>query len=396
MEEISFDQIEQIWADNDKPTQLYIHSAFCKSICKYCAYKGHIYDEALYKKYFFEYLPSQIEKYKHIIDSQNIHSIYFGGGTPNTEEDLANLEPIFKLLHNVPCEEKIIEIHTGLPITDKTVEVLKRENFNTVILGVQTFDTEKLASENRIHGANNDIDEIIGKLQKAGINVGMDFIAFPDDKNRIVNDVNKLTLFKNWPDEISIAPLYGSADGENIARFITDLTKYGYELVLPKAHASKSTECLMQQRCWRFIKPEKLDGFADTFYSFIPYLSETASSSDSSYTSCLGIGSTKGMPKQTYSRVGLTRYYEIWDGEKVKYSCKKQTSLKQLLMNTFKDFPDLVPENFKIEIIANNASDSNCSISEGDAQLHVCYTIPDCLAGHLAEEADKLKASLLL
>jgi hypothetical protein len=385
MEEISFDQIEQIWAHNDKPTQLYIHSAFCKSICKYCAYKGHIYDEALYKKYFFEYLPNQIEKYKHIIDNQRINSIYFGGGTPNTEEDLANLEPTFKLLHGVKFVEKVIELHTGLPISDKTIEVLKRENFTTAILGVQTFDKEKLNVENRICTAQNNLDELIGKFRAAGINTAIDLIAFPDDKDRIINDAELLTSFKNLPDEVTIAPLYGTANYDDIYKFILFMLQHGYE---PAFNSLKN----IGLRGWRFIRPEKKDEWSDTFFSFGPYQSETNSCPDTAYTSCLGIGSTTNMVKQTYSRVGLNLYYETWDGSNTKYELKKQTSLKQLIINAIENLPDVFPQGSHIDIAINNMPEFNDKMAEGDASIAVNFMIPACITKGLEDEAEKFKS----
>lgn len=204
---VSFFKIKKLWRANKNPVQIYIHSAFCKSICKYCCYRGTALTEKnkdLYYRYFYKYLPKQIDKYKKIISSQQINSIYFGGGTPNIEEDLANLMPAFEKLRNVQCNEKIIELHTGLPITDKTIELLKKEHFTTVTLCQQTFDKKKLNYENRIDVANNDLDSIVGKFHNAGINVGMDFIVFKDDSERINTDIDKILSWQNKPDEITI------------------------------------------------------------------------------------------------------------------------------------------------------------------------------------------------
>lgn len=383
MEEISFDQIEQIWAHNDKPTQLYIHSAFCKSICKYCAYKGHIYDEALYKKYFFEHLPSQIEKYKHIIDSQNIHSIYFGGGTPNTEEDLANLEPTFKLLHDVKFVEKVIELHIGLPISDKTIEVLKRENFTTVILCIQTFDKEKLKAENRVCIAQNNLDELIGKFHKAGIKVGTDFIDFPDDNNRIVNDVLAFKAYVNKPDEITVAQLYANKKYEHIYAFFTGLTGIGY---LPE-----DVDKISGRRCWRFIHPDSATEFTKSFYSFMPYLTETGAGRDSYYTCCLGIGSTTGMIKQTYSRVGYNTYYEEWDGTNTKYYIRRCPTLKQLILNSIDKFPDNIPSGSTIEMQFFAPNDYDNKQAKDGPTLNVKFTIPSVKIQALKSEEEKFR-----
>lgn len=208
---IPFLKIKKLWKANKNPVQIYIHSAFCKSICKYCCYRGTALAEKnkdLYYKYFYKYLPKQINKYKKIISNRHINSIYFGGGTPNTEEDLANLIPAFEKLRDVQCNEKIIELHTGLPIIDKTIELLKKEHFTTAILCQQTFDKKKLKHENRIDIANNNLDSIIEKFHNIDINVGLDLIVFKDGPDSIITDINTILSWQNKPDEITIALNY--------------------------------------------------------------------------------------------------------------------------------------------------------------------------------------------
>ena len=112
--QVHFSAIKKLWKTNKNPVQIYIHSAFCKSICKYCCYRGtelSDQNESLYHKYFYKYLPKQIDKYKKIIDNQYINSIYFGGGTPNIEKDLANLMPAFEKIRDVKCNEKITDLY---------------------------------------------------------------------------------------------------------------------------------------------------------------------------------------------------------------------------------------------------------------------------------------------
>lgn len=352
---VSFFKIKKLWKTNKNPVQIYIHSAFCKSICKYCCYRGTTLTEKnkdLYHKYFYKYLPKQIDRYKKIINSQYINSIYFGGGTPNTEENLENLAPVFEKLRDVKCNEKIIELHTGLPITDRTINALKKEHFTTVILCQQTFDKEKLKLENRMDIANNDLDSIIGKLHDAGINVGMDFIVFGDDPGRIDIDMDTVLGWRNRPDEITVAlSFFENLSFSAIENASSKLLQNGYTIPL----LYENPDVYIKRKPFRFILKDKLKPFYNTFYSFIPYLIET-NSHGTFETSILGIGSLPGMIKQTFSKIRDITYSETWNGKKTRYTLYRPLSYKKQLENVLKSLPDCLPVGTQIFI--NQCQDS--------------------------------------
>lgn len=371
---VSFFKIKKLWRANKNPVQIYIHSAFCKSICKYCCYRGTALTEKnkdLYYRYFYKYLPKQIDKYKKIISSQQINSIYFGGGTPNIEEDLANLMPAFEKLRNVQCNEKIIELHTGLPITDKTIELLKKEHFTTIILCQQTFDRKKLNYENRVDMANNDLDSIVGKFHNAGINVGMDFIVFKDDSERINTDIDKILSWQNKPDEITIAlNFFEELSFSSIEGACSKLSQIGY--TIPLIYESPSR--YFQRKTFRFVYKDKFNLFYNTLYSFIPYLSET-NSFEAFDTSILGIGSLPNMIKQTFSKVGNDTYSENWNGKKVKYTLYRPLSYKKQIKNLLKFLPDYLPVDTQITIKQGQAFLNKLKI-ETSSPIQVNINLP--------------------
>lgn len=371
---VSFFKIKKLWKANKNPVQIYIHSAFCKSICKYCCYRGATLTEKnkdLYYKYFYKYLPKQIDKYKKIISSQQINSIYFGGGTPNIEKDLANLMPAFEKIRDVKCNEKIIELHMGLPITDKAIEILKKEHFTTVILCQQTFDKKKLEQENRVNIANNDLNTIIKKFHDADINVGMDFIAFADDPNRITSDINSFLSIENKPDEITIALNYfEELSFSSIEGACSKLSQIGY--TLPLIYESPSR--YFQRKVFRFVYKDKFNLFYNTLYSFIPYLSET-NSFEAFDTSILGIGSLPSMIKQTFSKVRDNTYSENWNGKKVKYTLYRPLSYKKQIKNLLKFLPDYLPVGTQIIIKQDQAFHNRLKI-ETSSPIQVNINFP--------------------
>lgn len=371
---VSFFKIKELWRANKNPVQIYIHSAFCKSICKYCCYRGTALTEKnkdLYYRYFYKYLPKQIDKYKKIISSQQINSIYFGGGTPNIEEDLANLMPAFEKLRNVQCNEKIIELHTGLPITDKTIELLKKEHFTTVTLCQQTFDKKKLNYENRIDVANNDLDSIVGKFHNAGINVGMDFIVFKDDSERINTDIDKILSWQNKPDEITIdLNFFEELTFSSIEGACSKLSQIGY--TIPLIYESPSR--YFQRKAFRFVCKDKFNLFYNTLYSFSPYMSET-NSFEAFDTSILGIGSLPNMIKQTFSKVRNNTYSENWNGKKVKYTLYRPLSYKKQIKNLLKFLPDYLPVDTQIIIKQDQAFLNKLKI-ETSSPIQVSINFP--------------------
>lgn len=374
--QVSFSKIKKLWKINKNPIQIYIHSAFCKSICEYCCYRGNKYtekDKNLYYKYFYKYLPKQINKYKKAIKGQYINSIYFGGGTPNIEEDLANLVPSFEKLRDIKCNEKVIELHTGLSITDKTIEAIKKENFTTVILCLQTFDQEKLKQENRICTAKNDISILIKKLHEAGINIGIDLIAFPDNKDRIINDINKLLHLENKPDEVTIALLH--EDTTNFSWFkdiISNLLETDY--ILPDY--TWSMKDLSFRKVIRFVHKDKANIFYNKLYSFIPYQSNS-NAREGYNTSVLGIGSLPHMYKQTYSKAYDNIYYESWNSKKVNYILYKPFLYKDQIKKLLKYLPNSLPKGTSISIQQNNIYYKRNGTFIDDSPLSIQIDFPE-------------------
>ncbi len=357
MREIKFDEIERIWEKNTAPTMLYVHSAFCKSICKYCVYRGCLKDKN-FDKYFNDYLPSQIEKYLPIINNQNITEIYFGGGTPNIVPDLSNLEPAFEKIRHIKAREKVIELHFNIPITEKTISKVIEEGFTTVILCIQTFNRNLLARQNRVNERCNDIEEIISKFHDAGLYVAADFIYFPDDVEgfeSLQRDLRTLARLNNKFDEITFSTCYQNKTNKEhaIAKDLEEaLEKSKFDFcVLPVSHDAnlKSSDNASEKayiKEWESLFDPPFSSFQEyirayngarlfraeslvkgDFFKFPPYLDEThhelTYEINSSYfekeTSVIGVGSYKNADKSTYSRCGEYSYHEAWDGDTTRY-----------------------------------------------------------------------------
>ena len=328
MKEIDFKYVEDIWRNNQYPLGIYIHSPYCRSICSYCAYKGNLIDEG-FDRYFNEVLPESIRKYRPIIDANKVRSIYFGGGTPNFNSDMKNLIPALEMLKDVRCVEKAIELHMGIPITDETVDMVKRYGFNTVILCQQTFNENLLRKHNRVVTSENDMAEIVRKFHSFGIRCGSDFLYFEDEPiDALIKDM-EISVDANL-DEITIAPIYRNRTEISRREFLKI-----YELFNNDGrYVSDTSEKDLNDTQWaglktfRWVKRSLFQDFKGfgRFYSFVLALDDSIASYPT-YTSVLGIGSFNNKVKKTYSNVNNQWFYcEDFDGNDTHYYLIKEKS----------------------------------------------------------------------
>ncbi|GBR73266.1 hypothetical protein NO1_0678 [Candidatus Termititenax aidoneus] len=208
-QEVLFDTVKKICQKNITPLAVYIHSPFCPSQCKYCAYRGRVPLKGELEKYYNEYLPAQINNYREILQAAEVSSWFFGGGTPSlmTPEMLRH---ILSLLPGLKERgEKIFEIHPA-NFNIELLDILQEYNFHNVIVGVQSFAEETLRKAKRIPAGREQIKSIIQEIQKRGMAAWVDLVGYVnDDPGEIaVLGQDIYTALELEPDEISICINY--------------------------------------------------------------------------------------------------------------------------------------------------------------------------------------------
>ena len=109
--------------------------------------------------------------------NDDVGSIYFGGGTPSilTETDLEKiLNEIHKKFKISYHAEITIECNPDDVILEK-IEVWKKNSFNRVSLGIQSFIDSDLVLMNRSHNSKTAIDSI-KKIKNNFTNFSIDLI----------------------------------------------------------------------------------------------------------------------------------------------------------------------------------------------------------------------------
>ena len=166
---------------------IYVHIPFCKSRCIYCGFYSTTglelrqrYVDALCKE-----ITLRGER------SENINTIYIGGGTPS-QLTIPQLRQLFIYINKVYDLPFLLEGDGGRlevtiecnpdDVTDEFAEGLKTLPVNRVSMGIQTFNDERLRFLHRRHTAAQAV-EAVERLRKAGIqNISIDLMyGFPGE-----------------------------------------------------------------------------------------------------------------------------------------------------------------------------------------------------------------------
>lgn len=146
---------------------LYFHIPFCRQICDFCPYNKILYDESLIRPFVKAVIREIESSRKKISQTIVINSIYFGGGTPALvieyfSEILEAVERCFDIQG-----PRGIELQPS-DVTPKNVELLEKNGFDMICLGVQSFSPDCLK---KIGRSQEDSEERLKLLGRDFINV---------------------------------------------------------------------------------------------------------------------------------------------------------------------------------------------------------------------------------
>lgn len=155
---------------------LYLHIPFCRKLCSYCDFY-HIISQGDNSASINAML-KEIELRKDYTGSENVNTIYIGGGTPSLLS-VQQLEAVFNQVHKhfkVESEcETTIELNPD-DVNPEYLSGLKLLNINRVSLGIQSWRDRDLKMLNRRHNSAQ-AEYALGEIIKAGFeNVTIDLI----------------------------------------------------------------------------------------------------------------------------------------------------------------------------------------------------------------------------
>jgi oxygen-independent coproporphyrinogen-3 oxidase len=158
-------------------TSIYLHIPFCKHRCAYCDFNTYAGQEDSIPAYV-QALINEIEFVGQRAEQMNIHTVFFGGGTPSLlsapqfDSILRALRSAFTFTADV---EISIEANPGT-ISPEKLNAIRKSGINRISFGVQSANTEELRMLERIHDFFTVIDDV-STARKAGFdNLNLDLI----------------------------------------------------------------------------------------------------------------------------------------------------------------------------------------------------------------------------
>lgn len=155
---------------------IYLHIPFCKKACNYCDF--HFSTNLNNKSALVNSLLNEIDLRHNYLDTNVLHSIYFGGGTPSLLT-FNELSLIFNKLKHYFIIESNAEITLECnpdDITEENLHFWLNLGFNRLSIGLQSFNTSELLWMNRAHNAEQSFN-CIKKAKQIGFkNISVDLI----------------------------------------------------------------------------------------------------------------------------------------------------------------------------------------------------------------------------
>lgn len=183
-----------------KTRHVYIHFPFCVSKCPYCDFFSiPVTDRCVHYKYT-DYLFKEISSYGSLI-SDEIDSLYFGGGTPSLIEP----EILSKIISRFGISKNT---EVTLEVNPATADIVKLLGFheagvNRISIGSQSFINSDLRILGRSHSAE-DIYECYENSRNAGFkNISLDLIIGVPGQSSASVIFNANEILKLDPEHVS-------------------------------------------------------------------------------------------------------------------------------------------------------------------------------------------------
>lgn len=150
--QLSFTRCDEFRPPRLSQAGIYVHVPYCRSLCPYCPYLRFPYRPAGANE-FTAALLGEIDWYARQLPTTRTGSVYFGGGTPTVLDQRLGL--IVEAIRNRFDPQGPWCIETNPADLDASrVALLKALRFDSVSLGVQSFDDRTLRQLGRGHGAH--------------------------------------------------------------------------------------------------------------------------------------------------------------------------------------------------------------------------------------------------
>lgn len=188
-------------------TMLYVHIPFCQSLCPYCSFHRHVYEERLAEGYY-EALLRELRLYHDL--GCRFTALYVGGGTPTICMDrLCALIDACRSLY--PLREISVETNPN-HLEETTLRRLRCAGVRRLSVGVQSFNDDLLRLLGR-YEKYGDSATIARRLQQAlglfeTLNIDLLFNLPLQTQGHLQHDLR--VIEELLPDQVTFYPLMAS------------------------------------------------------------------------------------------------------------------------------------------------------------------------------------------
>ena len=155
---------------------IYVHIPFCRSKCYYCGFYSVASTQL--KKAYIAALGHEIQLRKDYLDTSEVKTLYFGGGTPSwlSMDELTDIVTTLEMNFALNCvAERTIEANPE-DITRDKLKGWRALGFNRLSIGIQSFNDEVLKRINRTHTAQDALRSVEWAADSGFENIGIDLI----------------------------------------------------------------------------------------------------------------------------------------------------------------------------------------------------------------------------
>ncbi|MBL0137558.1 MAG: radical SAM family heme chaperone HemW [Bacteroidetes bacterium] len=155
---------------------LYLHIPFCKQACNYCDF--HFSTTHNTKSAMLEAMRKEIGLRSDYLGTNQLSTIYFGGGTPSllTGDELKGIFETINRNFSVDSDAEITLEANPDDLTAERLDEIRAAGVNRLSIGIQSFSDEDLKYMNRAHNAMQAYDAVRLAQDKGFDNISIDLI----------------------------------------------------------------------------------------------------------------------------------------------------------------------------------------------------------------------------
>lgn len=161
-----------------KNISLYIHIPFCEKRCSYCDFNTYAGKLNLLPRYI-DALNAEIRKVVEQDDvDRQVHTLYFGGGTPSLVPAWLYSEILEILYHSFGFTDDIeitLEANPGT-LRAEYLQELRKLGFNRISIGMQSAVRSELLMLSRIHSWEDVVQSVLDAKKSGFANINLDLI----------------------------------------------------------------------------------------------------------------------------------------------------------------------------------------------------------------------------